>query len=62
MTKFNLKADGVANGLEAIEMVNKSLLCCPYRIIFMDINMPVMDGLTATRNIMKNFDIFMAQA
>lgn len=39
----------VDNGLEAVEEVEKN----PHRydIIFMDIHMPVMDGLTATRRI-----------
>jgi CheY-like chemotaxis protein len=33
---FNLNADGAFNGKEAAEMAEKSLSCCPYKIIFMD--------------------------
>lgn len=44
LRKMGLKADAVANGQEAIEM----LTSVPYDLVFMDVQMPVMDGLTAT--------------
>ena len=47
MQKFGLQVDVVDNGLEAIEALkNKS-----YSLVFMDLQMPVMDGLEATIEI-----------
>ena len=32
-------------------MVRDAYKCCPYKYIFMDYNMPFMDGPTASRKI-----------
>jgi YesN/AraC family two-component response regulator len=43
--------DEAENGLEAIDLVKKKR----YNIIFMDINMPVMNGVDATKYITTNY-------
>ncbi|WP_006788726.1 PAS domain S-box protein [Thiorhodospira sibirica] len=47
LRKLGLKADAVGNGQEAVETV----INIPYDLILMDVQMPVMDGLQATRAI-----------
>jgi CheY-like chemotaxis protein len=48
LRNLGILADQAGNGLVAFEMVKNSFKCCPYRLVFMDINMPVMDGLEAS--------------
>ncbi len=51
LAKLGYQADLAEDGSEAVEMMTRN----GYDLIFMDLHMPVMDGIHATREIRGNF-------
>jgi signal transduction histidine kinase/ActR/RegA family two-component response regulator len=51
LSKLGFECNVAANGIEALEALNSE----KYSIIFMDLQMPEMDGLTATKEIVKRY-------
>lgn len=49
LDKLGYRTDAVANGFEAVRAIDLA----PYDLIFMDVQMPEMDGFTATETIRK---------
>ena len=52
LSKYGYRPDVVANGQEAVDAVRER----PYDILFMDMQMPEMDGITATKVIRNEID------
>ncbi|RAP75431.1 response regulator [Paenibacillus montanisoli] len=52
--KFEVIAEA-ANGKEALDMLRTGMAGGPPQLVLMDLMMPVMDGVEATRHMMKEF-------
>ena len=57
LEELDIAVDKAMDGQEAVEMftMNYNKQCCDikYKVIFMDINMPIMDGYAATTHILQ---------
>lgn len=53
LTNWNLKCIVASNGVQAVEYLNKE----KFDLIFMDIQMPLMDGYATTREIRENLKL-----
>jgi CheY-like chemotaxis protein len=51
LARMGYRADIAGNGLEAIQALRRQ----PYDVVFMDVHMPEMDGLTATQQICQEW-------
>jgi CheY-like chemotaxis protein len=54
LKKLGLSADAVPNGAEALIAIQTK----PYDLVLMDVNMPVMNGIEATKRI-RNYELLM---
>ena len=55
---YDLKTDMAYNGKDAVEKFQARLKVNPYKVVFMDVDMPVMNGFDATIQINKEIQTY----
>jgi PleD family two-component response regulator len=51
LRSLKIRSDKAENGKVAIDLVKQRSYACPYSLIFMDINMPTMNGIEVIKYI-----------
>lgn len=63
ITSLGHAVDGCYNGKEVLELLSNRISnpcspgCKPYQLIFLDCNMPIMDGYTCMKNLLEIFQV-----